>query len=239
MKDMLSPVSQKSLTDIVAEKIESLIITTKMAPNTKLPNEFDLAKQLQVGRSTVREAIKQLESKNVVKIIRGSGTFVSHSMGLVDDPLGFRFVKDKKKLAVDLCEIRSMIEPNLARAAALNATAKDVDELQALCNKVKELLELHDDSHAKADQIFHTKIATCSGNQVIGKLIPIITSGINSYYAITNSEYARQTAPITHQGIVDAIRERNPDKAERIMKKHLSQNLEILLDTYKPGIKEI
>lgn len=237
MKDIFSPVSQKSLTDTVAEKIESLIITNKMTPNTKLPNEFDLAKQLQVGRSTIREAIKQLESKNVVTIVRGSGTFVSRSTGQVEDPLGFRFVKDKKKLALDLCEIRSMVEPNLARAAALNATAKDVNELQELCDKVKDLLEVKDISHAQADQKFHTKIATCSGNQVIGKLIPIITGGINSYYAITNSEYARQTAPITHQGIVDAIRERDPDKAESFMRKHLTQNLEILLGTYDPHQK--
>jgi len=208
-----------------------------MTPNTKLPNEFDLAKQLQVGRSTIREAIKQLESKNVVTIVRGSGTFVSHSTGQVEDPLGFRFVKDKKKLALDLCEIRSMVEPNLARAAALNATAKDVDELQDLCDKVKELLELRDSRHAQADQMFHTKIATCSGNQVIGKLIPIITGGINSYYAITNSEYARQTAPITHQGIVDAIRARDPNKAESFMRKHLTQNLEILMGTYDPHEK--
>lgn len=228
MNGQFVSIDSKSLASQVAESIELMIINKEIKPGSKLPNEYELVSQLKVGRSTVREAIKILASKNVLTIIRGSGTFVCDKPGLIEDPLGFRFITDKKRLALDLCEIRSLIEPSLAEMAALNASAKDVEELQTLCEQITYFIQKRSKEYSEKDIAFHTKIAKCSGNQVSYKLIPIIHQGISMYTQLTDTALASR-APVTHQAIVDAIRMRDAKKAKDAMQEHLHDNMDILL----------
>jgi len=229
MKGRLLGIKSKSLAEQVADSIENMIISNEIKPGAKLPNEYELVEQLNVGRSSVREAIKILESKNVLTIVRGSGTFVCENLGMIEDPLGFRFVTDKKNLALDLCEVRSLIEPKLAERAAQNATAKDVEELQALCDEITYYIEKRSKKYSEKDIEFHSKIAQCSGNKVTYNLIPIINQGISTYTQLTDPALASR-APITHQAIVDAIRMRDSKKAKSAMQEHLQDNMDILLD---------
>lgn len=227
MAEQFMEMDSRSLTERVADTIEQMIVDRRFLPGERMPNEFDLASQLGVGRSTVRESIKILVSKNVLKIVRGSGTFVSENIGIVEDPLGFRFINNKKQLALDLCEIRTMIEPRLAELAAINATAKDIDQLQQLCDEVADLIKNHKPYDLK-DIEFHTKIARCAGNQVVHNLIPIIHEGVSTYARITHPS-AAQNAPITHQQVVDAIRNHDPKEARKAMAQHLYDNMQTIL----------
>ena len=102
----MGKLESRSLAEQAADNIEQLIIENRWTPGEKLPNEMDMVEKLGVGRGTVREAIKILESRNVVEIRRGKGTFVCDNIGKVGDPLGFRFASDKKKLAEDLSDFR-------------------------------------------------------------------------------------------------------------------------------------
>lgn len=225
-----SPVLEsRSLAEQVAQNIEQMIISNQYGPGEKLPNEYEFATQLNVGRSTIREAIKLLESRNVLKIIRGSGTFVSKRPGQMDDPFGFRFVSDKKRLALDLCEIRANIEPYLAERAARFASLDDVSLLQKKCDEVAYYIRQGSKEYGKLDIEFHTRIAICSGNKISIKLIPVIHQGIAAYTELTDPKLAIR-APITHQAIVDAIKERNPERARAAMEEHLRDNMEILLN---------
>ncbi|MEG0369731.1 MAG: GntR family transcriptional regulator, partial [Hungatella sp.] len=72
----------------VADRILKFIIDSDMESGAKLPNEFDLGESIGVGRSTIREAIKILVSRNIVEIKRGDGTYVSEERGVGADPLG-------------------------------------------------------------------------------------------------------------------------------------------------------
>ncbi|WP_334294249.1 FadR/GntR family transcriptional regulator [Lachnospira eligens] len=76
--------------------VEAVPINEHLQPGDKLPNEAHLAKELNIGRSSLREAMKLLASRNIVTIRQGSGTYVASSPGVVDDPLGFTFIPDKK-----------------------------------------------------------------------------------------------------------------------------------------------
>lgn len=89
--------NNKPLPELVAEQIEALITDEELASGDKLPNEFQMAEELNVGRGTIREAVKILVSKNVPEIQRGRGTFVCEKTGMMDDPLGLKFIKDKNK----------------------------------------------------------------------------------------------------------------------------------------------
>lgn len=64
-------IKEQPLAELVAEQISNLIIEKQIQSGQKLPNEFDLAQQLHVGRGTIREAVKLLVAKNVLEIQRG------------------------------------------------------------------------------------------------------------------------------------------------------------------------
>lgn len=214
--------SSKSLGEIASEKIIKLIIDNNWNVGDKLPNEYELAEQLNVGRSTIREAIKSLTSRNILEIRRGSGTFISQKCGISDDPLGLTFVKDKYKLALDLLEIRFMIEPQIASIAALKATKEDIDHMTTLCNEVEELI-LKNEPHMDKDIEFHRAIASSSQNIVTTNLVPIINSSIDIFMDITNMQLRQETID-THREILNAIIDRDANAAHDAMLLHLVHN---------------
>ena len=87
---------EKSLPQKISEDIISLILEENLQPGDKLPNESILSKRLDAGRSSIREAMKLLASRNIVTIRQGSGTFISEKNGVADDPLGF-FMMDGRR----------------------------------------------------------------------------------------------------------------------------------------------
>ena len=94
MMNLLS--EEKSLPQKISEDIIALILEENLQPGDKLPNETILSERLNARRSSVREAMKLLASRNIVTIRQGSGTYISSSPGMVDDPLGFTFTGNKK-----------------------------------------------------------------------------------------------------------------------------------------------
>lgn len=212
--------STKLLGEIISEKIVQLIVEKNLQIGDKLPNEYELADKLGVGRSTIREAIKALISRNVLEIKRGSGTFIK--CGVADDPLGLIFIKDKLKLAVDLLEIRFMIEPKIASLAAINATEEDIEEMSRLCDEVEELI-LKGIPHMESDIEFHTAIARSSKNLVTTNLVPIINKSISVFIDITNTQLKHETVE-THREILNAIKHRNANEAHDAMLLHLAYN---------------
>lgn len=214
--------NKKLLPEQVSEQIANLITDRELKAGDKLPNEFEMAEQLSVGRGTIREAVKILVSRNIVEIRRGCGTFVCRHPGMIDDPFGFAFVNDKKKLALDLCEVRLMIEPELAALAAQRATDEEIKKLQKVADEVADLC-LHEKQHMEKDIEFHELIAKFSKNSVMPKLVPVIQAGVSLFIQVTDLSLAKETVR-THQLVVDAIRERNPQKAREAMTEHLKTN---------------
>ena len=89
---------EKLLPEQTAEKIRGYIEGNGLKVGDKLPNEFQLAEICGVGRSTVREAVKSLETRNILTIKRGAGTFISQNEGVAVDPLGISLMgKDEER----------------------------------------------------------------------------------------------------------------------------------------------
>lgn len=212
----------KTLTERISDAIVSYIIKQELKEGERLPTETELMKILDVSRTTLREAIKMLASRNIVEARQGSGIFVSRNTGITDDPLGFVFIKDKKKLVSDLLEFRMMIEPRIAARAAINATQKDAEELEYLAREVEKMYELGK-SHKTEDAKFHAKLGEISGNLVFPNLMPIIFQAIDMFIASTNAELKYETID-THRAIVEAVKRNDPDAAEDAMMMHLIYN---------------
>lgn len=112
---------EKTLSQRIAERIIKYILDENLQPGDKLPNETVMCERLNVGRSSLREAMRALASRNVITIRQGSGSYVSATPGMIDDPFGLTFVEDKQKMIKDLMEIRFLIEPSIAAMAAIRA----------------------------------------------------------------------------------------------------------------------
>lgn len=212
----------KPLTEQAADYILNYIIEEGLETGAKLPNEFELAERLGVGRGTVREAVKILVSRNVLEIRRGAGTYVSERQGLAEDPLGLALIKDKKHLALDLLHVRLMLEPEIARMAAEHATPQQKEELVLQCDKVEEMIR-QGRNHMEEDVRFHEMIAACSKNQVVAKLVPVINSSIAVFVDVTNGRLRQETIE-THREIVEAIVDGDPEGARGSMHMHLLYN---------------
>lgn len=177
---------KRPLPQIIADKIIDLIESKELLPGEKLPSEQELMKELNVGRGTIREAIKSLVSRNIVEIRRGVGTFVAKNTGVVEDPLGFSFIDNKKKLVKDSMDVRLLLEPSIARWAARNATNSEILEIIELSKKIETAI-LNDENYSDLDVEFHTKIANSSRNLVVENLIPILNTNIRSLIDVTHA----------------------------------------------------
>ena len=221
---------KRPLPQIIADKIIDLIESKELLPGEKLPSEQELMKELNVGRGTIREAIKSLVSRNIVEIRRGVGTFVAKNTGVVEDPLGFSFINNKKKLVKDSMDVRLLLEPSIARWAARNATDSEILEIIELSKKI-EIAILNDENYSDLDVEFHTKIANSSRNLVVENLIPILNMNIRSLIDVTHATLKEHTI-LSHKKIANAIKERDEEMAEQLMKEHIEINQNYLDESF-------
>lgn len=211
-----------SLVEQIAAQINRLIIDQHLTEHDKLPTEFELMEILNVGRSTVREALKILVARNVLEIRRGKGTFVTKNPGINDDPLGFAYMQDKMKLARELLEVRTHIEPWSAYLAAQRATEADAKELCRYCDRVVDL-SLQGKAHQDVDKDFHECVARCTHNRVICNLTPIIIYSVQVFSDISESTLRLKTN-VSHRQICECICSHDPDGASKAVIAHLEAN---------------
>ena len=213
---------KKPLTEKISDAIIQYISDHNLEVGDRIPSEYELASMLQVGRGTVREAIRMLISRNILVIRRGAGTYLANKCGTADDPLGLAFMKDKHKLALDLLAIRFMIEPEIAALAAQNATPEEAAELEALAAVVESLI-LEQKNHVYKDIEFHTKLALCSQNSVVSNLVPIISASVELFVDLTHRKLLEETIA-THRDVVQAVKTHNSIAARDAMLLHLVYN---------------
>jgi DNA-binding FadR family transcriptional regulator len=212
--------TDKPLVELTADRLIKYIIDNHLEAGEQLPNEYDLTRLLKVGRSTVREAVRSLASRNILEVHQGAGTFLAgKALGIAEDPLGFTFIQDKKKLTLDLLDIRLAIEPRMAAKASQEATAAEVAELKALVEETEALI-LNGKDHRQKDIELHVKIAQISRNLVVPNLIPIIQEAISYYLDLENMALRDETLK-THRLIVDAIGKHDAVKAMDAMTLHV------------------
>ncbi|TCS80120.1 FadR/GntR family transcriptional regulator [Pectinatus cerevisiiphilus] len=209
-----------SLAESVQQDIIKLITTNELNPGDKLPTEYELADKLNVGRSTIREAVKALASRNILKIKQGSGTFVSPGMGITKDPLGLSLICNDVNLAFDMINVRIIFEPEMAALAAINATKDDCMKIGTACTIVEDLIK-NNEEYSKADSSFHEAIARASGNKIINRIVKVIHSSIQKNIFVTEDSLRNDTL-IYHRQIVNAIKEHDVTGARCGMIMHLN-----------------
>lgn len=226
---MSTTIPQQTLPQKAADAIIRLIQAENYATGSKLPNEYELSRMLNVSRNTVREAIKLLVSRNILEVRRGAGTFVSEKQGLGDDPLGLSMIVDQLHLQQDLVQVCLLIEPKSAAFAAQYATPEEIEKLQLLIAELEELCHTNS-SCVENDAVFHLQIAHCSRNMILYNINTAIYNKLAQQKS-TGGIQMKSHILADHLRIFNAIQAHDSCGAYDAMLSHLLHHQEQLPDT--------
>lgn len=219
------PVESKSLAEAVAEQLMALIAKGQLKPGDRLPTEPELMGKFNVGRSTLREAVKSLVVAGLLETRRSSGTFVSESyIDFLSQRLNWDMVLTKQDLR-HIIELRCALEEQAAALAATRATAEQKDHLEKLVAAISDL-EMGPEKAVQNDIAFHVAIAEASGNPLLLNMLLSVRQVMHGYIraGYTRRGYSSQVeaddVADMHRPIVTAIQEGNPSKAKQAMHAH-------------------
>ncbi len=212
--------SKELIYEKVYNQIKQRIIDGDWKPGEKIPTVTQLAKDLNVGISSVREAIRILEKQKILKILQGSGTFIS-DLELWNSPSErFDFLTNASLL--QLTESRLIIEPELAALAAQNATDDEVALIKKNASEMSKAIK-NNKQIIQTDMKFHYYIAKASRNEILFHMMNMIRDLMTDSRRVTTKiPSSTENAVHFHILIANAIAERNPVKARELMSSHIN-----------------
>lgn len=209
------------LRDQLVEQICELIATKEVVPGQVLPTEKELQQTYGVSHGVVREAVGILESRGLVEVRHGIGTFVNPPEAWdIAGPVGF-FVHSDRAALLNWLEVRIALEAEAAALAADRADVQDVALIQAASERAAALAA---DSREfiSADIAFHIQIARAAGNPSMVKIItPILEPLERSLVETARLPHSTDTAIAEHQSIYLAIASHDQESARQSMRRHL------------------
>ena len=212
----------QSLHVSVRESLRRYIEDNHLRAGDPLPPEADLAQQLGVGRNSVREAIKSLESLGVLDTRRGIGVFVkAFSFQPLLENLAYGLQISLREVE-ELREIRRVLETGLIDKTIARIGDEDIAALGAITERMRAKAEAGA-SFAEEDQRFHQLLFRCQDNRTLSALIDVFWTAFNKASDFAN---LANPAPLAtwqdHHDIVDAIAARDVELARRRLDAHYS-----------------
>ena len=216
----VTPIITKQKYESVADQIILLIRNQTFSEGSHLPTEADLASMFQVGRSSIREAIKSLQMAGILTSTAGRGTFVSENamIAIAHADLG-ELILDESALS-ELIEIRCILEPAAAALAAKLRTDNDISKMHAAITK----MEASDDKQQllKYGYQFHFSLISACKNRIMIQLhdsVALQLLKMREKDFLTSEIYKRDST--AHREILNAIIEQKEDVAKELMLQHL------------------
>lgn len=204
-------IKRLSLADEVASRLQEKISNGEYAIGDKLPTEPELMTVFGVGRSTVREAVRNLSNTGLVRVQQGLGTFVERQH-VETESMSERFLRAKGK---ELNEIRQLFELKVAEKAAQNRKDADIVEMKKyLAERKRTALANMPEACIEADISFHISIATAAGSDILLDLYKTVARNMKQYFSelYVDTEGFVQTQEF-HEALLQSIIDKDPQKA--------------------------
>jgi len=164
-----------AVTDEAIEKIKAMIVDGTLRAGDRLPKEADLAAELGLSRSSLREAVRALSLMNILDVRQGDGTYVtSLEPTLLLEALSFIVDFHRDATVLELLQVRRILEPAATAMAAERATDAELDELGKLLDSLGENPSA--DELVANDLEFHRRISALSGNSVLSSLVETMSA---------------------------------------------------------------
>ena len=229
----MEPIVRVPIVSQVEERIRELIDSKKYTEGMKLPTENELCQSMNVGRGTVREALRLLQAKGLVEIKPGRGAFVASKQAVDINPVVW-LVQNEKELR-DAIEVRNALEPVAARKMAETAIEAALRRLKKIHADFLAAVKAGDTVQiAQLDELFHGWIVRESGNQLLNEINVHLIQGMHTFRSktFTVPENVRNAVE-PHTRILNAITGRDGNAAEQEMRKHLKMVNEDLSSSIK------
>ena len=216
-------IGKRTVKEQISDKLAYMIHTGLLRPGDDLPSERELAATLGVSRVTVRAAVGVLQARRMVEVSQGARTKV-----LGQGPMSLRdsvgVLGSLKQRSLDeVSEARAAVEVQVIRLAAQRITAQQIARLQALVDEQRAMLA--DPVRFQiSDQEFHHTLYGACGNELLADVVFDFYGYALEYRRtalLRKNAIAHSVAD--HQGIVDALRSRNPQAAVAAMRRHLER----------------
>lgn len=214
--ELYIPQNKETAVNVVISNIKRLLLTKKLLPGDRLPNEIELAKNLAVSRGSVREAMKIFSAFGIVEIRQGDGTYISKSAGnALFDPLLFSLLLAEPDVE-ELSDFRQLMEIEVVKLIIKNAELDDIERIEkvylnmeSIANSTKSPVEL-----AKCDLDFHYALGSATKNRLVERTYAFILDFFAPSIEKTHeNQIPGLNALETHKQILDALKEKNIEKA--------------------------
>jgi GntR family transcriptional repressor for pyruvate dehydrogenase complex len=216
-QEMFRPLRKKRFSDQIVELIQKKILEDHLEPGTNLPSEMEMAKEFQVSRSVIREALRILEIFYHEPIKRSLNHLITSGEVTVDH----------------LFDARLLIEPHIAKQAALHASDEDLKRFQTLFEDSTSHLD--DPVRLKKNNLeFHLLLARASGNPVLAVMLEsVFELLIEQTMDFVDLTFERKFFKI-HKAIFEVISRRQPEETGRLIRKDIMDVMETLKAFKKP-----
>lgn len=194
--------------DVVYRELRYQIFTKKRQPGERLPEE-SIAKELDVSRTPVREAIRRLATEGLVSLVPN---------------VGARLANPDRQEILDTYEVREYLECLAARRAALCITPEQTARLQWTIDEEETIFaEKNFEAYLDVNNRFHRTLAESSGNPILAEFVGNLLARTCVYMIFYESFFDMNTNPSLdeHRALLKALIAHEPERAEQLMKVHL------------------
>lgn len=207
--------SHRPLREIVYEELRDEILVGNILPGTRLM-EVELAEEMEVSRTPIREAIRKLEKEGLITIEPRRGAYVSEVS-----------VKDM----LDILEVRSNLEGLAAYLAAYRMTRQEQEALVEISNQFDEAVKAGEmRAMISTDTKFHHLIVESSRNQYLIHMVEQLQELVLRFRYLYYKDFKRaEEMPPEHYGIIEAIRQSRPEKARESAFSHIDKLRDMVL----------
>lgn len=218
---MLEPLNKTRLYEDIVKQIIDSIKNGELKPGDKLPTERELALQLNVSRTAIREALRSLEIMGVIYSKVGSGTFIKEmSLDILLD-LFANILKKNDRLIIELIEVRMLLEVEIAKLAARRINESKIKAIEKALELEEEEIK-KGELGIKGDNAFHNELANAADNLAMTSILNLCGELLSTTREAALKALGDPRIGLEHhRSILEAVKDGNEKEAERLMKEHL------------------
>ena len=220
------PLERRKVYEQISEQLLAQIGSRRLKPGDALPSERELTQSFGVGRSSIREALRMLESRGVITAANGGTFVVADASNPLESSLRLLFALDEQTGMHDLFELRRILECEAAALAAERRSAAHLAEMDAAIEEMAASLDTSErgQSFIDADLRFHLAVAEATGNRLVlhsmHAVRDVLRRALMTVYHIPHSP---ESAVGEHRAVRAAVAAGDADKAREEMRHHLAR----------------
>lgn len=222
------PIKKNSIVLELTRKLLDYIFSGSIQPGEKLPTERQLQEALDVGRSSIREAIKVLNVLGILEVRQGDGTYLTKAnSGFLLESIEWGLLLGEKHI-MDIIEARKEVEISIVKFAAERCTEEEIKELEAILKKLKDSSV---EDFVELDIAFHLKLVEMSKNSVFKSIFMSIQTLLRTWIKLvmskaTDTDFSYQD----HLNIYLAVSQKDVAASEKAMREHMEDATRRLIE---------